>query len=80
MTTYDGVRVNIDPCDHKGMVELMDIADDFKGSWSGDNESGEHIQITISKDNIIVKAFQSNNWIRKNIYWRDGTSEELYER
>ena len=29
---------------------------------------------------IDVVNFQSNGWTRWNVYWRDGTREELFER
>ena len=36
--------------------------------------------IGIFKDCISVSTYQHNDWIRKNVYWRDKTTEELFER
>ena len=80
MTTFDGKEIIIDPYDYKGMIKLMDRADEFDVPWSGKNENGEHVQISVNKDNITVETFQNNGWIRENIYWRDVTTEELYHR
>ena len=35
--------------------------------------------ISVAKDRIDVVTFQSNGWTRRNVYWRDGTTEELFE-
>ena len=80
MTTFDGKEIIIDPHDYKGMIKLMDKADEFDLPWAGKNENGEHVQISINKDNITVETFQNNGWIRENIYWRDVRTEELYHR
>ena len=80
MTTFDGKEIIIDPYDYKGMIELMDRADEFDVPWCGNNENGEHVQISVNKDNITVETFQNNGWLRENIYWRDYTTEELYHR
>ena len=80
MTSFDGKEIIIDPYDYKGMINLMDRADEFDVPWAGKNENGEHIQISVNKDNITVETFQNNGWTRENIYWRDATTEELYHR
>ena len=80
MTTFDGKEIIIDPYDYKGMIELMDRTDEFDTPWLGRNENGEHVHISVNKDNITVETFQNNGWIRENIYWRDVRTEELYHR
>lgn len=80
MTTFDGKEIVIDPYDYNGMIKLMDRADEFDVPWAGKNEDGEHIQISVNKDNITVETFQHNGWTRENIYWRDVRTEELYHR
>lgn len=80
MTLFNGKEIIIDPDDYNGMITLMDRADEFDVPWSGKNENGEHIQISINKDNITVETFQNNDWTRENIYWRDGFKEELFKK
>lgn len=52
---------------------------------SGMNEDGENIIITIGYDEDAqmefydVHTYQHNGWIRSNIYWEDGTIEELFD-
>lgn len=79
-TYFDGKQIFFDPTDIWGMIALMDRADEFDAPWAGKNENGEHFQISINKNNITVETFQHNNWIRENIYYRDGSSEELFKR
>lgn len=80
MTTFDGKQIIIDPYDYDGMIKLMERHEEFKVPWSGKNDDGEHIQISINEDNITVETFQNNGWIRENIYWKNIVSEELYHR
>ena len=79
-TYFDGKQIVIDPTDVWGMIKLMDRADEFNVPWAGKNENGEHIQVSVNKDNITVETFQHNNWTRENIYYRDGSAEELFHR
>lgn len=80
MTYYDGKAIHFDPHDWKGIHELMKRHEEFKMPCAGQNEDGEHISISVNKDNITVLTYQSNNWIRENIYHEDYTVEELYHR
>lgn len=80
MTTFDGKEIIIDPHDYDGMIELMKRHKEFDVPWSGMNEDGEHIQISVNEDNITVETFQNNGWTRENIYWKDFTTEELFHR
>ena len=36
--------------------------------------------ISIFEDKIVTMTSQSNGWRRKNIYYRDGSREETFER
>lgn len=50
----------------------------------GENEDGESQTITVGTDKEMgqffrVTTYQSNDWIRVNIYYEDGTTEELFE-
>lgn len=51
-----------------------------KFPYVGTNEDGERILLNISSDSITLVTLQSNNWVRTNIYYPDGSSEEMYER
>ena len=57
----------------------MDAYGDSKTMYPGMNENGETVWISIFKDMIVVLTSQSNGWNRKNIYYRDGSREELFE-
>jgi hypothetical protein len=52
----------------------------------GKNEDGETLIISVVKDietgsdAFKVETAQDNGWMRVNIYYKDGTVEELYER
>jgi len=68
-----------DPSDYKAMLKLMDEKGDSDTMFLGSNESMEDTTISIFHDKIIYVTFQSNGWVRKNIYWRDGTIEEIFD-
>ena len=72
--------IKLDTDDRESLVALMDErgseADTF---YSGVNESGESLHISIFPDKISVLVFQGNGWLRRSVYHRDGTSEEIYE-
>lgn len=44
------------------------------------NSDGENVIVTIDEESACLRTFQHNDWIRTNIYYPDGTSEELYEK
>lgn len=69
----------IDPYDEAGLRKLMDKYGDDPRTFMGSNERMEDTASSIFKDHISVRTFQNNGWVRRNIYWRDGTREELYE-
>ena len=72
--------IHLDPTDFEGMLKLMDDYGDSKTMFPGTNEGGEDVHISIFPDKIVTETFQHNGWIRKNIYYRDGTREELYDK
>ena len=57
----------------------MDKYGDSKYPYFGENEDGEMVSISIFPDKIVTMTYQSNGWHRKNVYWRDGKREELFE-
>ena len=71
--------IAFDSSDLEGMRKLMDEYGDGKFPFVGTNEDMEEISISIAKDRIDVVTYQDNGWTRRNVYWRDGTREELFE-
>lgn len=69
----------VDPSDHNGLRRIMDEYGSSDIPFAGDNENMEEVMISVAKDRIDVVTFQSNGWTRRNVYWRDGTREELFE-
>ena len=66
--------------DQESMVALMDElgSETDDTLYSGVNEGGETLHISIYPDKISVRVFQGNGWLRRSVYHRDGTSEEIY--
>ena len=63
-------------------IQLRELMREYGNSsqmFFGKNEEGEDQQISINFDYIVVDTFQSNHWVRRNIYWEDGTVEETFE-
>ena len=51
------------------------------GILHGINDSKEDVVIQrMADDCILLTTCQSNNWLRKNYYYINGTVEEMYER
>ena len=73
-------QIVFDPADSEGMLRLMDEHGDSNTMYPGKNEQGEDVYISIFRDKIVTVTSQSNGWQRKNIYYRDGTREETFER
>lgn len=72
----------VDPTDFDGMVKIMEEYGDSDMPFSGRNDNGEEVIISVSKDNITVRTHQKNGWVRRNSYtFSDGeiTSEEIFE-
>ena len=73
-------QIFLDPSDQESMNRLMDEHGDSTTMYPGKSEHGEDVYISIFPDRIVTSTTQSNGWIRKNIYHRDGTREETFER
>lgn len=71
--------MNLNTRNYEEMIELMKRHKEFDQMLFGMNEDGENTQVSINEDNIVISTYQRNGWIRENVYWRDGTVEELYE-
>jgi hypothetical protein len=67
-----------DPCDSAAQRELMDKYGKENAYFVGENINDERITFVISPDKIENTTFQANGGVRQNVYWRDGTVEELY--
>ena len=80
MITFENDRINFDPADVKGMRELMQRADEFRSMLIGHNYKKERVTLSINDDNITTITYQKNGYARENVYWKDGTCEELFER
>lgn len=68
-----------DPTDLRSMCELMDKYGESETMFLGVNTNGEDTTISIATKNIVYVTYQHNGWVRKNIYWRDGTREETFD-
>ena len=73
-------QIYLDPTDQESMNRLMDEHGDSKTMYPGTNEHGEDVYISIFHDKIVTSTTQRNGWILKNIYYRDGTREETFEK
>ena len=71
--------IEIDFSDHEAMCKVMDNYHKTQTMLFGENEEGEMTTASIFEDKIVLVTFQSNHWLRKNIYHRDGTVEEMFE-
>ena len=56
-------------------VELMRLYGDSKFPFSGVNEDGERVLVSINPDSIIVNTYQSNGWVRVNYYDESGYND-----
>ena len=60
--------------------QMMQEFGDSKAAFSGVNEDGEDVLVSIANDSIVVSTNQKNGWIRKNTYGADGYAEgETFE-
>ena len=46
----------------------------------GKNENGDPVIIVKYDNRIETKTYQKNNRVRVNVYYNDGTVEEIYEK
>ena len=73
-------QIHFDPTNQEAMNALMDEHGKSKTMYPGTNEHGESVYISIFEDKIVTMTSQSNSWMRKNTYYRDGSREETFER
>ena len=52
--------------------KMMELYGDSTFPFSGTNEDGEDVLVSISKTGIVVSTNQSNGWVRVNYYDQDG--------
>lgn len=45
-----------------------------------ENENGEYVILTITKDCFKTETAQKNDWVRENHWYRDGSSTETYKK
>lgn len=70
----------INTADMPAMKRLMDRHDEFPLPLSGKDDRGEDVLVAINEDNITLMGRADNpRYMRELVYWRDGTTEELYE-
>lgn len=70
----------VDFNDFGACLDLMKQYGDSELPFFGSNQEGEKVLISVNPDNIAVRTFQNNGWMRINTLWDDGTTEETYER
>ena len=59
----------------EGRRKLMELYGDSKSAFSGNNELGEKVLVSISHTGIILRTFQENGWVRVTYYGRAGHPE-----
>ena len=60
---------------------IKDLLENYKGMYFvGHNMEDELNEIEIKEFKVEVHTHQKNGWIRTNVYWDDGTSEEMFEK
>lgn len=69
--TQSNVSIEFDPNNWSSMINLMNEYGSTDYCFSGENIEGESIRISILTDKIITCTYQSNGWIRKNVYHRE---------
>ena len=62
------------------MIEIMDNYCHLDYMLFGKSAEGESVTTSIWPDYIIVDTLQKNGWTRRNVYWRDGDTEELFSK
>lgn len=61
------------------MRSLMEKYGNSEFPFSGKNNEGEMVEISIFHDFITVKTYQSNGWVRLDSFWKDGTTEQTFD-
>ena len=59
---------------------IKDLLENYQGmTFIGKNMEEETNHIEIREHFVRVRTFQKNYWIRCNVYWDDGTTEEYFD-
>ena len=58
-----------------GRKLLMERYGGSRFPYSGVNEDGEQVLVSINPDSIIINTFQTNGWVRVNYYDAEGYAE-----
>ena len=72
--------INFDSSNLSLMRKLMKECGNSHFPFWGENKEKESMLISIFPQKIVTIAFQNNGWVRQNIYYPDGSSEESYEK
>lgn len=65
--------------DFNNVEVLRDVINNHAGECGcGHNQNGEETFCYVHNDHVEVRTYQSNHWVRENVYWLDGTIEELF--
>lgn len=60
--------------------QIMAKYGDSDSIFFGENADRENVEMSVCKDNIAVRTYQNNGWVRINYYDADGYHEgETYE-
>lgn len=59
--------------------ELLDLFGYIEGQVGVDFD-GDYVLVSIDKESATITTPQDNGWNRINIYYPDGSEEELYRR
>ena len=71
---------NFNPDNWESMLNLMEHEADYPVPVLGEDENGDSVLFEICADRIVTRTRQKNSWLRTNVYHKDGTVEELYEK
>jgi hypothetical protein len=71
-------KIKIDFSNLTQLRELMVTYGDSESMFPARNSDNEMQSVSIYKDHIVLKTFQSNGWERENTYWYGGTTEETF--
>lgn len=55
-----------------GRKQLIELYADSDTMFFGQNEIGEKVYLSISKDGMVLNTQQENGWVRVNYYDEDG--------
>ena len=78
MTAEKKIRLNELAADFGNIENRRLLIKEFADSefpFTGENTDGETMQMSISVSGIVVVTFQSNGWIRKNLFDANGNAE-----